>query len=467
MVYVYFVHKAGDKTMTSTYEYNILYAVEGMVLLLLLDCQHPPLKGVLKYMAEAIISRRGYGADGKPELRTEVITSNLTWTVPNKIVGNISVVLFGAGCGGITNSDRRIAYGGAGGGMNSGTFSFSPGDRVQITIGRGGTGANRSSSSYTENAKGGSSSFGTYLSANGGAGSGGGGSGNSQGSDGLQFGGGGTTGANYCYGGNGGTYGGGGGTNGNTWHPVTTDDPTSIGQGGDGGTYGGGGGGGHMDQERNAYAYMIGANGGTYGGGGGMGCITYTSTKWSPSHSIGSRTPGRGGTYGGNGGCGYIANYSSNTGNILYPENGTNTMSWTNVDMLNGNYLRGPGTAGTSSGGGGGGGGFGGCGGTGNFQGGGGGGGYGGNGGNNGGGGGGYGGNGGHNGGGGGGYGPGADGGNNAGGGGGWFAKGGDDTGGGGGYGKGGNGGERGGIAAGGGSRADGGDGVCIIQYYM
>ena len=35
-----------------------------------------------KRMSEAIISRRGYTAEGKPEWHTETITGSTTWTVP-------------------------------------------------------------------------------------------------------------------------------------------------------------------------------------------------------------------------------------------------------------------------------------------------------------------------------------------------------------------------------------------------
>lgn len=69
-------------------------------------------------MAEAIISRRGYEADGKPippELRTEAFVTNSTWKVPNH-VGTVSVRIFGGGGGGsMAYSSGGGGYGGNGG----------------------------------------------------------------------------------------------------------------------------------------------------------------------------------------------------------------------------------------------------------------------------------------------------------------------------------------------------------------
>ena len=123
-------------------------------------------------MSEAIISRRGYNSAGKPTLVTETIISNTTWKVPNHY-GNISVMIFGGGGGGcgidqLSSTGQQYTYAGSGGGggwMNNGEFSIQNKTSVSITIGKGGQGNNGGSASA-----GGTSSFGTYLSANGGGG---------------------------------------------------------------------------------------------------------------------------------------------------------------------------------------------------------------------------------------------------------------------------------------------------------
>ena len=382
----------------------------------------------------------GKGTRGGEEIgiervfKTEIITSNTLWTPPAKVKDNkFYVRIFGGGGSG-------GYFGGGGGGyMNYGEIEIQYGTKLNINIGAGGRSYNNGGTTY----------FGNYLSANGGGRSeiegnnyygGSGGSGGavsinddkptetSYGGDGYQFGGGSGAWNRFAVrGGDGGIWGGGGGSKGN---------------GGNGGIYGGGGGG----------SIGNGGNGGTYGGGGG-------------SQYTGIYHGGRGGTYGGNGGNGTID-----------AKRGTNTSTWTNVDMIPGSsddfinntnyvYLRGTGAAGAAYNASenqyyGGGGGFGGKGGKGSWYGGGGGGGYGGNGavsniGYKGGGGGGYGSNGGKYGGGGG-YGPGADG--YSGGGGFYTAA--DNHGGGAGFGAYG----RGGAASR--SNNSGTSGVCIIQYW-
>ena len=354
-------------------------------------------------MSEAIISRRGYTANGKPEFRTEYITGNTNWKVPDGIKSNITVRIIGGG--GVGNT---YGVGGGSGWMNNGEFQIAGGTSVPITIGRGATWRNTD-----RNSTGGTTSFGTYLSANGGSWSDGGAGGGQDvgfysrnGGKGYQFGGGGSQNA---HGGDGGMWGGGGGSGSGPNH-----NRAGVQCGGNGGTYGGGGGGGGYT-DRN-YRGGNGGNGGEYGGGGGGGGAS--------SYRYYGK-PGTGGTYGGDGGV------NAENGN-----SGVNTIGNTEVPE----NLRGAGSGGRytgSNGGGGGGGGFGGNGGWATFTptsswdygGGGGGGGYGGNGGNSstrgGGGGGGYGGDGGNAnlgdmGGGGGGYGKGADG-SNWGGGGGYY----------------------------------------------
>ena len=110
-------------------------------------------------MAEAIISRRGYDASGKPRLITETFITNTSWTVPNDIRGNISIRIFGGGGGG----GRRS--GGGGGWMNNGEIMINKGEIIQVTIGKGGIGSNGVNGS-----SGGTSSFGVYMSATGGEG---------------------------------------------------------------------------------------------------------------------------------------------------------------------------------------------------------------------------------------------------------------------------------------------------------
>ena len=356
---------------------------------------------------------RAVNAAPPATLKTETFVSTTDWVVPNH-TGKISVRIFGAGGGGGSGG------GGGGGWMNNGDLTIANGTSVHITIGSRGRG-NAGTSSLADGGTGGPSSFGIWLSANGGRGgrSTGGGDGSSGGGS-----------SSSLPGGNGYQFGGGGGSQ------------QSYSGGGNGGMWGGGGGG---SIAYNSYA----GNGGMYGGGGGGGNPAF-------------KTSGIGGAFGGNGG--YVYNWNTNRA----AENGTNTMSNSSVPANCRGWGR-RGTSGNNPGGGG----FGGNGGNSmtNARCGGGGGGYGGNGGN-------------ANcysdgsgsgGGGGGGYGKGADGGNGyrgGGGGGGYFARGGHGDsiwgggGGGGSYGNGGNGNAVGTSGGGGGEGKDGGDGICIVQYY-
>ena len=259
-----------------------------------------------------MISRRGGSSSSSGSgiaLHTEYILFNQDWTVPSGAKNNeFSVRIFGAG--GINS--------GGSGWMNNDVFTnLNPGQNIPIVIGPEISGLRFN---FSTGEDGGTSSFGTYLSANGGQGvncgmpkhGGNGGSGGYWGGTGYQFGGGGGNTASNN-GGNGGIWGGGGG---------------GCMHGGHGGIYGGGGGGG--------YRYKAnGGNGGTYGGGGGAGMYSNNDGYF-----------GRGGTYGGNGG-----NKTSTA------KNGINTSTWTNVtkDDITGAYFRGWGRAGTSYIGGGGG----------------------------------------------------------------------------------------------------------------
>lgn len=224
-------------------------------------------------------------------LKTAIITQDTEWIVPETADGIIHVRLFGGGAGGFTDGSGK--NGGCGGCMAVGDFNIDPSSKVPITIGAGGTG-----STYRDASKltGGTSSFGTYLSANGGSassgGSGGGGGGGSgdraTGGIGLNFGGG----------------GGGGGDDGNG------------GAGGNGGEYGGGGGAGYPGVWVNTGTVLAGGSGGTYGGNGGS--TTQGGSSQNGSAGTDTRTleldftgEGKGGTAGlhaGGGGGGYGGN---------------------------------------------------------------------------------------------------------------------------------------------------------------
>ena len=316
-------------------EFHYLYSV----------CQHPPQEtGVLKYMSEVFICRGGSGSggggSGEKTFRQIIFENNDIFEVPNGVINNeISVFIYGAGGGGAyctnnTYANVKECHGGGGGFMNNGTFKFSAGEKINIQVGKG-------DMQYA--GSGGATSFGVYLSANGGSSSGYGGSGGCD-SSGEQFGGGGSFSpyGGVVEGGNGGVWGGGGG---------------GKGKGGDGGYYGGGGG---TDTQYG------GGNGGYYGGGGGE-----ANDLW-----YGSVNSGIGGWYNDNGTwkqSGFGGNGWKSKGNKAY--NGTNTIGWTNIDKFsNGSYMTGKGLAankyfqsGTLHNGSmyGGGGGFGGCGGIG------------------------------------------------------------------------------------------------------
>lgn len=212
-------------------------------------------------------------------LNTLVITESKSWVAPDNILNNrVRVLLFGGG-GGAGGKNTRFDdnYGGGGGGghMADKWVTVVPGRSYAVTIGAGGnSGADSSSTSASGNGtSGGTTKFGSLVSASGGSG----GKGATQDSGGD--------------GGNGGTGGSGGMANG------SSSSSTSIkaGNGGNG-SYGGGGGGGGIKSN-----YGIGGNGGnggTYGGGGGGGSSGTSETG--SDVALG----GTGGTYGGDGGNG-------------------------------------------------------------------------------------------------------------------------------------------------------------------
>lgn len=269
------------------------------------------------------------GWSTKSVIKTAIFSESGTWTVPANVT-SVDVFLFGGGGGSgssvkVGDSDNYGSAEGGGGGsgyMAKSTLTVTPGQSIAITIGAGG-GVNRN---------GGTTSFGTLLSAQGG-----------------ESGGSGTATSSSARGGDGGDGGAGGGGGEASYTVPNPSFPPGAshfnyiqpyGKGGNGAQFGGGAGGYSTD----------GGNGGMYGGGGG----TYSGNA------------GTGGQYGGNGGT-----------------RGQKGADGTNTINIEGIEFTGQGLGGTSTSttyGGGGGGGYGGNGGEGSLYSGGGGGGYGGNG---------------------------------------------------------------------------------------
>ena len=189
----------------------------------------------------------------KKVVKTVIITETQDWTVPPH-AGELDVMVFGGGgAGAVGYSSNSYCRGGGGGGghMARDTIDVAEGIIVPVTIGAGG--AAGTSQSQTTGKAGGTTSFGSYLSAAGGSGATGinGGDGGAGGGGGSRY---------YASGGRGGngSYGGGGGGG-----KAGTTESTSYangGKGGNGGPYGGGGGGGS--------GYSAGSYGGTPGAGG-------------------------------------------------------------------------------------------------------------------------------------------------------------------------------------------------------
>ena len=257
-------------------------------------------------MAEAIISRRGGGGASGGNLQTEIISFNTIWVAPAH-KGNVSVRLFGGGASGARldlaqNEHNGCQYcGGGSGWMNNGEFNIPNGSQVVVTIGAGGIPNNPTNAEVQFNS-GGTSSFGTYLSANGGSGmNGGAGGGMYYMLHSVE---------SYIYSSRAYQFGGGG---------VCVEVPYYAYSGGStkiiagyGGIWGGGGG---IYTDEEATNEAVGGAGGTYGGGGGA----YTANR------SGNATNGKGGTYGGNGGS------KRNDTNLTMAEDGTNTLGNTSV----------------------------------------------------------------------------------------------------------------------------------------
>ena len=204
----------------------------------------------------------------KKQLITELIATTQTWIVPSN-VRSIMVTVFGAGGGG------RYGEAGDGGNMDSGTFDVTPGEEHTVTIGKGGQG-----NSYTS---GGASSFGTLISASGGATAGGGKGGGAGGAAGGKT-------NKGQYGGNGGVFGKDGSQGTNT-----------VGMGLEFEGFGSGGSKGVRNNNASSYGRAGGGGSGGYGGNGGRGGDT-----GSDGETI-SGTPVYGGSGGNAGGGGYGA----------------------------------------------------------------------------------------------------------------------------------------------------------------
>lgn len=273
-------------------------------------------------MSEVVISRRGSGS-GKGVFMQEIISSNVVWKMPKSVVNNtVHVRIFGAGgCG--TNEKSSEIFTGGSGWMNNDYVKLTPGEKVNITIGTANV------RKWDANA-GGPSSFGTYLTANGGAAFGDGGAGGIEG-DGYQFGGGGA--CYYNIPGNGGPWGGGGG---GQWKSQRGE-----GYAGNGGIYGGGGG----TSTFNCQYGMVGGIGGRYGGHGGYGCQgSGYATTIQMNQSEKSEF----------GGLPYNISVTSSGRNyyitMFGSSNGTNTSGWTNIakDEITNEYMSGYGINGIS-----------------------------------------------------------------------------------------------------------------------
>lgn len=244
---------------------------------------------------------QGWGK--KRTMKTELITSTTTWTVPDNIDSLLNVRLFGGGGGGGRGSYLAGGNGGAGGYMATGAFVVAAKEKYDITIGAKGIGSQPFGSSRDGTA-GGITSFGTLLSANGGGGGdegyyypnpSGGSGGSGGGSGGAYYASRASTAGTGTYGGDGGI---GGTPDTSKTHGANGLSISGLGSG-TGGSYGSGdiaGGGG----------------GGGYGGRGGSGGSA-TSTPSDKSDftdfNAGGGGGGGGGGYGGSGGYGGDGGY--------------------------------------------------------------------------------------------------------------------------------------------------------------
>lgn len=106
-----------------------------------------------------------------PFTRTNVFYQSTTWNVPNN-VSWVKARVWGAGGGGGGNYVQGASGGGGGGGYSEEILFVTPGSSIVVTVGQGGLGGSNSSVSASANngLSGGTSSFGTLISATGGVG---------------------------------------------------------------------------------------------------------------------------------------------------------------------------------------------------------------------------------------------------------------------------------------------------------
>lgn len=251
--------------------------------------------------------------------RTEIFTEDGVFRVPEGVTSVRVMCYGGGGAGGEygSNSNTSSYYGGGGGGgyYAESDISVTPGEHIPITIGLGGISDNGYFSS-----NGGTTSFGTYLSADGGeAGTAGGGDGGTGGSGGSGGGGGTTNYSNmHANGGRGYQFGGGGGGSPNYSYLATQTVALGGSMGGAGGINTGAGSAG-VDTTNLDVPFPGVAPGGSgsdsgrgSGGGGGYGS----------AGGKGTGGGGGGGGYGGDGGDGGTGGSAAGGGGGGYGPNG-------------------------------------------------------------------------------------------------------------------------------------------------
>lgn len=250
--------------------------------------------------------------------KTEIFTQDGYFRVPDGVT-SLRVMCYGAGgAGGAANSSGYTGGGGGGGYYAEETIAVTPGEVIPVTIGLGGGGHFGNPHQSTVVLTGGATSFGTYLSADGGeAGGDNGGDGGSGGSGG---GGGYTNYSNkYANGGIGYQFGSGGGGG---CHPDYSQTSSPGGpMGGAGGANSGDGSNGIDTTNMDVPFPGFGLGGKSFVSNGGTSSGSHTTRNGSGGGggfggnggNGGYRTGGGGGGYGSNGGNGYLEGYDSPT----------------------------------------------------------------------------------------------------------------------------------------------------------